>query len=395
MPEYCAPGVYVEEFSSGRSPIAAVPTGTVAFVGATTRGPFSRPITVESLADYRRVFGPASTANPVSCAVSLFFANGGRRAIIVRVNHPGARRGNPLTPKTVIGDEDTGTGIFALRDAGPYGVLVTPDQAEMNAAAAGVLAQAALKFCETRRVFYILDVPRLGRSKRSRIRPVVDWAEKSAALGHPNAAVYYPRVSIFDPTGKSDSGLASPCGAIAGLYARTDAERGVWKAPAGTTALLHGVGGAETTLSEDEMALLQAASVNPLRQLDHEGLVVWGSRTFQPAEPANEWPYVPTRRLALFIEESVHRGLAWAVFEPNAEPLWARIRLAVSSFMNQLFRAGAFQAARSAEAYFVKCGRETVTQGDIEAGRVNVAIGFAPFKPAEFVNLTIQLSIHA
>jgi len=391
VPEYSAPGVRIDESGGGGPPIAAVPTGTAAFVGATTRGPVNQPTTVDSLAAYAGVFGPASASCPLSLAVSLFFANGGRKAIIVRVNYPGARRGSPITPKHVIGDADDATGIFALPRAEPYGVLLTPDQAEMNVADAGSLAKAVLKFCEEHHVFYILDVPRLGRSKRSRIRLAVDWVQKSAALRHPNAAVYYPRVSVSGPAGKPGSGPVSPSGAIAGLYSRMDVERGVWTAPAGERAILYGVSGTETTLSRDDMDLLQEASVNPLRYVDSEGVFAWGSRTFQPSGSTSEWRYIPTRRLALFIEDSVYKGLSWAVFEPNAEPLWAQIRLSVSSFMNQLFRAGAFQGARSREAYFVKCGRETVTQNDIEAGRVNVLIGFAPLRPAEFVTIDIQL----
>ena len=290
----------------------------------------------------------------------------------------------------MIGDADSGTGIHALRDAGPFGLLLTPDQAEMGVAEAGRLAEAALEFCEKRRIFYILDVPQFERSKQSAVRFVVDWAEQSTALRRPNAAVYFPRVSITDPSGKPEPVLVSPGGSIAGLYARTDEERGVWKAPAGVNAFLHGVSGSEIELTAEEMEQLQEASVNPLRQLDGQGTVAWGSRTFQPADSINEWRYVPVRRLALFIEESIYGGISWAVFEPNGEPLWARIRLAISSFMNQLFRAGAFPGASAGKACFVECGHKTMTRADIENGRVVALVGFAPVKPAEFVVLGIQ-----
>jgi phage tail sheath protein FI len=139
------------------------------------------------------------------------------------------------------------------------------------------------------------------------------------------------------------------------------------------------------------MELLQAASINPIAKITGPGVVIWGARTFLDAKNDSEWRYVPVRRVALLIEESVYRGLRWAVFEPNGEVLWAQIRLVVSSFMHQLFRSGAFQGAAPAQAYFVKCGRDTMTQADIEHGRIVLDIGFAPLKPAEFVILKVTL----
>ena len=393
MPEYLTPGVYVEDISSGLQPIAAVPTATVAFVGATPHGPLNEPVVVKSHADYREIFDPAPTSSPVSLAAHLFFVNGGRKAVVVRVTSADRRGKSRANSKNVIGDADARTGIHALRDGEPLGLLLTPDAAEMSGSEVKAIAKGVVKFCEEHRVFYILDLPRQARSKRGRIRAVADWAKQSGTLRHPNAAVYFPRISISDPSGKPGSVLVSPSGAIAGVYARTDAERGVWKAPAGLEARLHGVEETEMELTDEEMNLLQQTSINPLRRFQERRIVPWGARTFEPTESNSEWRYIPVRRLALFIEESLYQGLAWAVFEPNGDPLWAQIRLAASSFMNQLFRAGAFQGASLREAYFVKCSRETMTESDIQAGRLVMIVGFAPLKPAEFVILRIQMKV--
>ncbi len=390
MPEYLAPGVYVEEINAGPRPIAAVSISTTAFVGATVKGPLNEAKVVQSFATYSEVFGPASSASPVSLAVLQFFANGGREAVVVRVTLSGRRRGTLPSPRELIGDAKAETGIHALASQEPFGLLLIPDTSGMRSGDARTVAKAALKFCEKHRVFYIFDVPQ-GRSKCGSVRAAVDWAQRSKTIRHSSAAVYFPRLSIPDPSGKADSLLVPPSGAVAGLYARTDAERGVWKTPAGRKARLYGVDGAEIDLTDADIELLQHASINPLRSFTGQGIVAWGARTFEPAGARSEWRYVPVRRVALFIEQSLQQGLEWTVFEPNGESLWAQIRLGVSSFMNLLFRAGAFQGAHAREAYMVKCGRETMTQGDIEKGHIVLLVGFAPLKPAEFVVLRFAL----
>ena len=183
----------------------------------------------------------------------------------------------------------------------------------------------------------------------------------------------------------------SSCGAVAGVIARTDADRGVWKAPAGIQATLNGVPDLTVGLTDAENGELNQLGVNCLRAFPAAGKVVWGSRTLRGADQlADENKYIPVRRTTLFLEESLVRGLQWAVFEPNDEPLWAQIRLNVGAFMQGLFRKGAFQGASPREAYFVKCDSETTTQADINLGVVNVLVGFAPLKPAEFVVIGIQ-----
>ena len=206
-----------------------------------------------------------------------------------------------------------------------------------------------------------------------------------------NAAIYFPRVKAADPLSKGQQATFVPCGLIAGAMAATDARRGVWKAPAGLDAGLSGIDGLATSLTNQENGVLNQIGINCLRSFPIYGNVIWGTRTLRGADQmADEYKYIPVRRLALFIEESLFRGTQWVVFEPNDEPLWAQIRLNVGSFMHNLFVQGAFQGQTPAAAYFVKCDKETTTQNDIDLGIVNIHVGFAPLKPAEFVVLQIQ-----
>lgn len=182
-----------------------------------------------------------------------------------------------------------------------------------------------------------------------------------------------------------------PGGSVAGVYARTDSTRGVWKAPAGTDATLSGVAGVVKAVTDGENGVLNPLAVNCIRKFPVYGTVVWGARTLRGNdEIGSEWKYVPVRRTALFIEESLFRGLKWVVFKPNDEPLWAQIRLNVGLFLHDMFRQGAFQGGTPKEAYFVRCDKDTTTQSDIDLGIVNIHVGFAPLKPAEFVVITLQ-----
>ena len=183
----------------------------------------------------------------------------------------------------------------------------------------------------------------------------------------------------------------APSGTVAGLWARTDGARGVWKAPAGTEATLTGVQQLEYKLTDPENGVLNPLAINCLRTFPIYGPVCWGARTLNGADQmADEYKYIPVRRLALYIEESLYRGTQWVVFEPNDTPLWAQIRLKVGAFMQTLFRQGAFQGSTPQDAYFVLCDATTNPQASINLGIVNIVVGFAPLKPAEFVVITIQ-----
>jgi phage tail sheath protein FI len=204
------------------------------------------------------------------------------------------------------------------------------------------------------------------------------------------AAVYMPWLKATDPSGASTEPiLLPPSGYIAGLYARTDARRGVWKAPAGTEANVGGAVGLMKEISDAEQDTLNPVGANVIRAFPASGIVVWGARTL--ATQSNpEWRYIPIRRTAIFLEQSIYRGIQWAVFEPNDETLWASLRLNIGAFMMLQFQAGAFQGKSAADAFFVRCDSKTNTQADIDAGRVNILVGFAPLKPAEFVVLRLS-----
>jgi phage tail sheath protein FI len=216
------------------------------------------------------------------------------------------------------------------------------------------------------------------------------WLATNEGVRHRNAAVYFPRLAIPDTLNENRPRDVGPSGTMAGVYARTDSTRGVWKAPAGTDASLRNATIA-LRMTDLENGALNPLGINALRNFAIFGNVSWGARTLEGSDQqASEWKYVSVRRTALYIEDSLYQGLKWVVFEPNDEPLWAQIRLNVGAFMQSLFRQGAFQGKTPAEAYFVKCDKETTTQNDIDRGIVNIVVGFAPLKPAEFVVIQIQ-----
>jgi len=206
-----------------------------------------------------------------------------------------------------------------------------------------------------------------------------------------HAAYYYPWISAPDPLVNNNPRLFPPSGMVAGIYAYTDANRGVWKAPAGIDASLTGVTGLQTVLTDLQNGSLNPQAVNCLRQFRVYGNVVWGARTMAGNDQAgSQWKYVPIRRLALFLESSLYDGTQWVVFEPNDEPLWSQIRLNVGAFMQGLFLQGAFQGTTPQQAYFVKCDSENNPQSQIDQGIVTILVGFAPLYPAEFVVIQIQ-----
>lgn len=284
------------------------------------------------------------------------------------------------------GFENDKRGLYALKKTDLFNLLVLPPYLADGGVDNALVADAA-KFCEDRRAFMIVDPPAAWVNK--------DAAKAGIAAGvgtvSCNAAVFFPRLTEADPLRENGPVTVAPGGAVAGIFARTDAQRGVWKAPAGLEASLSGVSSLSVRLTDGENGELNPLGVNCLRAMPGAGPVVWGSRTLQGDDRlASEWKYVPVRRLALFLEESLYRGTQWVVFEPNDEPLWAQIRLNVGAFMHNLFVQGAFQGKTPREAYLVKCDRETTSQYDIDRGVVNVVVGFAPLKPAEFVILKIQ-----
>lgn len=298
--------------------------------------------------------------------------------------------------------EKNKTGIYALQKTDIFNLLCIPPYESADPASNSFsetdkatdvttdLIAAAAAYCQKRRAMLIVD-------------PHSSWDRMAAAQEHftkendaypgtntDYAALFFPRLKQANPLRNNQMEEFVPCGAIAGIIARTDTQRGVWKAPAGTDATLSGVNGFSVSLTDDENGKLNQLGMNCLRAFPVYGRLVWGARTLAGADQlSSQWKYLPVRRTALYIEESLFRGLKWVVFEPNDEPLWAQIRLNVGAFMHNLFRQGAFQGQKK-EAYFVKCDSETTTQNDINNGIVNILVGFAPLKPAEFVIIKLQ-----
>ncbi|MEM1053941.1 MAG: phage tail sheath C-terminal domain-containing protein [Bacteroidota bacterium] len=318
---------------------------------------------------------PDPTDRPVRGTTALMGGTDGRL--------PGA--------SALIGTEADKSGMYALLDVDLFNLLCIPDTMRLPNPDAAQVAAAATALAHRERAFYILDAPQDVNDPLDLPSEMEAWVNANASLRHQNVALYYPRPAVADPLNDFRLREVAPSGTMAGVYARTDATRGVWKAPAGTEAVLRGTQRLEYTLTDAENGVLNPLAVNALRTFPVTGTVAWGARTLLGADQlASEWKYVPVRRLALYIEESLFRGTQWAVFEPNDETLWSQMRLNVGTFMHTLFRQGAFQGSSPRDSYFVKCDAESNPQADIDRGIVNVMVGFAPLKPAEFVIVKIQ-----
>jgi len=289
--------------------------------------------------------------------------------------------GDPLAKEDFLKSADDKEGIYSLLKADLFNLLCIPPYNDGDVDTEVITPAAAL--CETRRAFLILDPPTAWSSKAAAVTGAQNFGT-NLGTSSKNAAVFFPRITRPNPERGDQVEDFAPCGAVAGVFARTDATRGVWKAPAGLEATLNGAPAFSVPLTDAENGELNPLGVNCLRTLPGAGQVVWGSRTLHGADRLadTDWKYIPVRRLALFLEESLYRGTQWAVFEPNDEPLWA--------FMQGLFRQGAFAGQTPRDAYFVKCDHETTTPSDVNLGVVNVLIGFAPLRPAEFVILQFQ-----
>lgn len=355
------PGVYVQETPSGVRTITGVGTSVTAFAGTAIRGPIKQAVRILSFGEFEREFGGLAEDSEMSYAVRQFFGNGGTEAVIIRTSDPGK-------------------GILAL-DGIDFNLLCLPgisDPGILNAAGA---------YCTERRAFLIVDGPP-DKDKPGEIEAFVSGPGLTKTS---SAAIYYPWLKVADPLKNGTRRAVPPSGTIAGLYARSDSSHGVWKAPAGTGDPLVGVEGTDYPLTDAENGILNSHGINCSRMFPVYGAVAWGARTLRGDDQMeSEWKYVSVRRTALFIEESLYRGLNWVVFEPNDETLWRQIRLNVGAFMHDLYRQGAFQGTMPRDAYFVNCDTETTTQADINLGLVNIIVGFAPLKPAEFVMVKIQ-----
>lgn len=288
-----------------------------------------------------------------------------------------------------LGNEAAQTGFHALDPVDIFNLMVIPGDVDVPQATLNAVWGPASVYCQQRRAFLLIDPP-ANWTAAGRPAVVQDASfvnDLRALVVKENSAVFYPRLRY---TAGGPVRTVAPGGAVAGVMARIDSTRGIWKAPAGIEASLRGIVGLEVNLTDLENGVLNQQGANVLRVFP-SGFTVWGARTLAGADLlGSEWKYIPIRRFALFLEESLFRGTKWVVFEPNDEPLWAQVRLNLNAFMMGLFRQGAFQGSTPRDAFFVKCDGETTTQADRNLGIVNIEVGFAPLKPAEFVIIKIQ-----
>lgn len=295
----------------------------------------------------------------------------------------GGHDGAALCNSEFLGHEEEETGIYALKKGDYFSLLCIPP-ARRGGDTDPAVYRAALKLCAERRAMLLVDAPSTWTGTSVPEANAFLWNQEHE---NRNAAVYFPRLIQSDPLQNGREDVFVPCGAVAGVIAATDSNFGVWKPPAGTSALLKGVKGLQPTLSTAMMERMTARGVNCIRSSADSAFALWGARTMSSSE---EYKYLSVRRTALYIEESVLNGTGWVCFEENNERLWQKLRLQAEDFLMNMFRAGAFQGNSPDVAYFVKCDRETMTQQEIDSGYCNLLIGFAPLRPAEFIIIKLS-----
>ena len=372
MAEFSFPGVFIEEIEANVRPIEGVDTSTTAMVGVTEFGP-DRIASIKSFAEFTREFGTMVTPSPATCdkwtrdpdggqwwqfplAVKGFFENGGQRLYVKRISREDL---NDLTPKDFV------TAIESLNEVDDMKICLAPG------VWSSAVHDALIKRCETRGdCFAILDPPNgldLNAIRKFRER-----------LNTAFAALYYPWIEVSELGGQGIQ--IAPSAHVAGVYARVDQERGVHKAP--VNVLVLGINKLAADVTTADQKLLNPEGINALRSFPERGGQIWAARTLS-TDP--DWKYVNVRRLLTFLEQSIARGTQWTVFEPNDEALWTKVQVAITGFLTRVWRDGALQGVKPGEAFFVKCDRTTMTQDDIDQGRLVSMIGVAPLKPAEFV----------
>ncbi len=388
MPEYLAPGVYVEETSFRPRKIEAVDLSTAAFIGEAHRGPTSGPPTlITSLAAFTKRFGDASELasakerypNHLAWAVRLFFEHGGRQCHVVRIARP---RSGSVTAASFIGSGSgsSATGLAALGDIQGGLLLAAPGSAALRRIdQRRAVRRELLAWCEQRRDSMALLTGAEDNTPTNELAERTDHDSRFSGW-------YYPWLQVPGATAGSPNQAVSAEGAIAGLIARTDADRGVHTAPA-NLQLTGSVRGLTHQVTVAEQGVLNPEGINCLRPFPGR-LLVWGARTTS-RDP--EWRYINVSRLLMRIEASIVRSMEWVRAEPNGPRLWTSIRSQIDTFLFDLWRDGALTGATTQEAWFVRCDQTTMTQDDIDAGRLVCMIGVAPVRPAEFLVLNVSL----
>ncbi|MEM7113186.1 MAG: phage tail sheath C-terminal domain-containing protein [Chloroflexota bacterium] len=380
MPTYSAPGVYIEEVSGGSRPIQAVGTSTAGFVGIApnVRARVNEAVAVNNWTEFVRIFASTNgNSTHLAQAVRGFFDNGGSRCYVVNVGAGGS----------LVGTGGQQAGLDLLKRIDEIAIVAAPGYSD------AVSYEAIISHCEQMgdRVG-ILDAPENvpDINQLTKVATASGDEEESAGTSgglRPRqsdggyAAVYFPWITVRDPLENGRLVNVPPSGHLAGIWARTDATRGVHKAPANEP--IRGAVNLTYALTSAEQGELNQNGVNCIRFFANEGILVWGARTI--ASGSSEWRYLNVRRLFNMIEESIGNSTRWVVFEPNDRPLWKAIRRDISAFLTRLWRDGALMGRTAEEAFFVKCDDETNPQENIDAGQVTTLIGLAPVKPAEFI----------
>jgi hypothetical protein len=371
MPEYLSPGVYVEEIEIGAKPIEGVSTSTVGFVGKAEKGDLDKPTLITNWGQFVEKFGRYTNDKPyLAPAVYGFFANGGSRCFVVRVKDDGGDGDYVGT------DEGPGkrTGLQAFNEIDEINIVCIPG------VTSDTVQKAMITHCENMKDrFCILD------SIKDAEMDGIQTQKNGVVSEKGYAALYYPWIKVPIETITSNKltliqDFIPPSGYVAGIYARSDTERGVHKAPA--NEIIRGALEIKLSITKGEQDILNPKGINCIRAFPGRGIRVWGART---TSDDALWKYINVRRLFLYVEESIEEGTQWVVFEPNNEKLWGRVRATITQFLTGVWKDGALMGTKSEEAFFVKCDRTTMTQDDIDNGRLICIIGIAPVKPAEFV----------
>jgi hypothetical protein len=394
MPTYLSPGVYIEEVSTGARPIEAVGTSVAGFVGVAPDSSkhVNEPMWFDNWTQFTKEFvSPGNASTPLAHAVFGFFQNGGGRCCVVNVG----------ADNSIVGDGQGRKGLEVLEESDEIAIVAAPGYMDAES------YDALLSHCEKMKDrVAILDAPPLvskidaltkvatASAKTKKSRGASEEVKSDADALRPRqsdggwGAYYFPHITVRDPLSPKDLVDVPPSGHIAGTYARSDATRGVHKAPANEA--LRGAVNVTYRVTREEQATLNPSGVNCIRLFPGEGIRVYGARTL--AESSSEWRYLNVRRLFNMVEESIARSTRWVVFEPNDRPLWKAIRRDVSAFLTMIWRQGALMGRTPEEAFFVQCDEETNPPEVIDAGTVVTVVGIAPVKPAEFVIFRIGQS---
>ena len=404
---YLTPGIYIEEIPSGNPPIEAVGTSTPALVGVAplASARVNEAIAVDSWSQFQKlyVFGedkfaaaaasgaaPEVSTTPLAQAVKGFFENGGSRCYVLNLGAKGSLQGSGGARRQ---------GIDLLEEIDEISMVCTPGFHDARS------YQALITYCERTNCMAICDSPEdvassdqlkdvalppkatasvAGGGKEEPAGPSGRAGLRAMSAENGNAAYYYPWLTCVNAVDPSARELVNspPCGHIAGIYARVDAARGVFKAPA--NEMVRGALDVVYRVTDAEQGSLNQNGVNVIRFFSGDGPRVWGARTLA-GTAAPWWRYINVRRTFTMIERSIRRGTQWAVFEPNDQLLWSRIRVSVGMFLKRMYKSGALMGSSPEEAYFVKCDEETNPPEVIEAGQLVIVVGLAVVKPAEFV----------